>query len=81
MQLLAVQDDTFINADKINSIKIRKMSTGVSILINLEGQTITLKRPVADFLNDLSNMGIDLVDKIDIASKSQQKMNDQFVSL
>ena len=81
MQLLAVQDDTFINVDKINSIKIRKLSTGVSILINLEGQTITLRRPVADFLTDLSNMGIDLVDKIDVASKSQEKMMDQFVSV
>ncbi len=81
MNLLAVQDDTFINPDKINSIKIRRLSTGVSILINLEGQTITLKRPVADFLTDLSNMGIDLVDKIDVASKSQEKMMDQFVSV
>ncbi len=81
MQLLAVGNDTFVNPEKINSIKIRKFSGTVNIMINLEGQTITLKRSVESFLRDLSNLGIDLVDKIDDASKSQDNLNQQFVSV
>jgi len=79
MQLLAVREDTFINPDKINSIKVNKTKTGVTIVINLAGQAITLKRPIGDFLTDLADLGIDLVDRIE--SATEDKLLPQFTSV